>query len=54
VYHLILALRKTEEKDQIPDLLKRLTALRAAVQVEGAHKRRYKLEEMPSPPLVRR
>jgi tetratricopeptide (TPR) repeat protein len=54
VYHLILALRKTEEKDQIPDLLTRLTALRAAEQTEGAHKNRYKLEEVSSPLLVRR
>jgi tetratricopeptide (TPR) repeat protein len=54
VYHLILALRKTEEKDQIPDLLKRLTALRAAEQMEWEHKRRYKLEEMSSLPLGRK
>jgi tetratricopeptide (TPR) repeat protein len=53
VYHLILALRRTDEKDQIPDLLKRLAILRAAEQTEGAHKRRYKLEEMPSVPLGR-
>jgi tetratricopeptide (TPR) repeat protein len=54
VYHLILALRKTEEKDQIPGLLNRLTALRAAEQTEGSHKRRYKLEEMSSLPLARK
>lgn len=54
VYHLILAVRKTEEKNQIPELLKRLTALRTAEQIEGAHKWRYKLEEMPSLPVVRK
>jgi tetratricopeptide (TPR) repeat protein len=53
VYHLILALRKSKEKDQIPSLLKQLSALRAAEQTEGAQKRRYKLEEMPSVPLGR-
>jgi tetratricopeptide (TPR) repeat protein len=53
VYHLILALRRTDEKDQIPDLLRRLATLRAAEQTEGGHKRRYKLEEMPSVPLGR-
>lgn len=48
IYHLILALRKTNDKDQIPALLKQLADLRAAAKSEGAQKKRYKLEEMPA------
>ena len=47
IYHLILSLRKTDEKDQVPALLKQLTELRAAAQAEGAQKQKYKLEEIP-------
>jgi len=47
IYHLILSLRKTDEKDQVPALLKQLTELRAAAQAEGAQKQKYQLEEMP-------
>jgi tetratricopeptide (TPR) repeat protein len=53
IYHLILSLRKTNEKDQVPALLKQLTELRAAAQAEGAQKQKYKLEEIPaSSPMV--
>ena len=48
IYHLILSLRKTEEKDQVPAMLKQLTELRAAAQAEGLQKQRYKLEEIPA------
>jgi len=48
IYHLILALRKTDEKNQIPDLLKQLTDLRKTAQLEGSQTRRYKLEEIPT------
>jgi tetratricopeptide (TPR) repeat protein len=47
VYHLILALRKTDQKDEIPELLKQLTRLRSAEKSEAAKNTRYKLEEMP-------
>jgi tetratricopeptide (TPR) repeat protein len=53
IYHLILALRKTSEKDQVPALLKQLADLRAAAKTEGTQKNRYRLEEMPaSSPLA--
>ncbi|QNI32579.1 tetratricopeptide repeat protein [Alloacidobacterium dinghuense] len=48
IYHLILALRKTDEKDQVPALLKQLTDLRTAAQTEGTQKKRYQLEEIPA------
>lgn len=45
VYHLIVALRNTDQKDQIPALLKRLLALRAAPQEQGHKASRYRLYE---------
>jgi tetratricopeptide (TPR) repeat protein len=50
VYHLVLALRKTDQKDEIPDLLRQLTQLRSAAKSEAAQNPRYKLEEMPLSP----
>jgi tetratricopeptide (TPR) repeat protein len=47
VYHLILALRKTESKDEIPDLLKRLNQLRSAAP-QGSRSKRFRLEEVPA------
>jgi tetratricopeptide (TPR) repeat protein len=47
LYHLILALRKTDQKDQVPALLKQLIELRSTVQAEEAQKNRYQLEEVP-------
>jgi tetratricopeptide (TPR) repeat protein len=44
VYHLILALRKTDQKDQVPTLLKRLVELRGNSGVEQS-KNRYRLYE---------
>jgi len=45
VYHLIQALRKTGEKAQIPDLLKRLAELRAESTQDEREHNRYKLVE---------
>lgn len=45
VYHLIQALRKTDEKSQIPELLKRLAALRQQATHEEREQYRYKLVE---------
>ena len=46
VYHLILALRKTNAKDEIPDLLKRLNQLRSATP-QGSQSKRFRLQEVP-------
>jgi Flp pilus assembly protein TadD len=43
LYHLIQALRKTEKKDQIPELLKRLALLRQQATKEEREQYRYKL-----------
>jgi tetratricopeptide (TPR) repeat protein len=45
VYHLIQALRKTGQKAEIPDLLKRLAELRAASTKEEREHYRYRLVE---------
>ncbi|GAC1662402.1 MAG: hypothetical protein NVS9B4_16010 [Candidatus Acidiferrum sp.] len=45
LYRLIQALRKTEQKDEIPDLLKRLALLREQVTKEERERYRYKLIE---------
>jgi tetratricopeptide (TPR) repeat protein len=47
VYHLILALRKTNAKDEIPDLLKKLNQLRSATP-QGSQTKRFRLEEVPA------
>ncbi len=47
VYHLILALRKTGSKDEIPGLLKKLNQLRSAAP-QGSQTRRFRLEEVPA------
>ncbi len=49
VYHLIVALRKTDEKDQIPALLKRLVKLRANESSTQTTSRGYRLYESPGP-----
>jgi tetratricopeptide (TPR) repeat protein len=49
VYHLILALRETDEKDQIPSLIKRLGELRRQDQAAAGQKKRYQLSIEPSP-----
>jgi hypothetical protein len=45
VYHLIQALRKTDKRGQIPDLLKQLVALRQDATKEEHEQYRYKLVE---------
>lgn len=45
VYHLIQALRKTDKKDEIPALLKRLAQLREDATKEEREQYRYKLVE---------
>jgi len=48
VYHLIVALRKSDQKDQIPALLKRLIELRSKTDDDQKAKKRYRLYETPS------
>ena len=50
VYHLIQALRKTEDKTEIPDLLKRLAQLRQEATKQEEQHNRYKLIEGNSQP----
>ncbi len=45
IYHLIIALRKTGKKDEIPPLLKRLVELRAAGSQTGKIASQYRLSE---------
>jgi tetratricopeptide (TPR) repeat protein len=47
VYHLILALRKTGSKDEISDLLKKLSQLRVAAP-PGSQSKRFRLQEVPA------
>jgi tetratricopeptide (TPR) repeat protein len=49
VYHLIQALRKTDKKSEIPDLLKRLASLRQQATNEEREQYRYKLVEADAP-----
>jgi tetratricopeptide (TPR) repeat protein len=49
LYHLIQALRKTRQTDEIPDLLKRLADLRMEGTKEEAAHNRYKLVEEKAP-----
>ena len=45
LYHLILAMRKSDHEAEIPDLIKRLAALKRAMQEEESHKVEYRLME---------
>ncbi|HKV81210.1 MAG TPA: tetratricopeptide repeat protein [Candidatus Sulfotelmatobacter sp.] len=49
LYHLVLALRKTNDKAEIPELLKRLAKARQEATEEEAEQNRYKLITEPSP-----
>lgn len=49
LYHLIVGLRKSDQKAEIPDLLKRLAQLRQQATREEAERNRYKLVETPAP-----
>jgi tetratricopeptide (TPR) repeat protein len=49
VYHLILALRKTDQKDQIPVLLKRLVEIHANMKADQeTTRKRYRLSDTPA------
>ena len=50
LYHLIQALRRSRRQDEVPDLLKRLAALRTEGAKEEAEHNRYKLMEGSSSP----
>ena len=50
LYHLIQALRKTDNPKEIPDLLKRLAELRAESTKDEREHNRYKLVEAGAPP----
>jgi hypothetical protein len=43
LYHLVMALRKTNEQSEIPALLKRLASARQDATKEEADRNRYKL-----------
>ena len=49
VYHLIIALRKTGQKDQLSALVKQLVDIRAQLKVKQAADKRYRLYEEPVP-----
>jgi tetratricopeptide (TPR) repeat protein len=51
LYHLIQALRKSGRQDEVPDLLKRLAALRLQGTKDESEHNRYKLVEAKSPPM---
>jgi tetratricopeptide (TPR) repeat protein len=46
IFHLVLGLRKTGQKDRISSLLKQLAALRNPTQSEAAQNKRYQLQEI--------
>ena len=43
LYHLILALRKTNRKGEVAALVQQLARLRQSTQTEGQHRKRYKI-----------
>lgn len=49
LYHLILALRKTDRRSEIPALVKRLANLRQNTLTEQKQKKLYKLSDVPAP-----
>ncbi len=51
LYHLVLALRKTKDQSEIPELLKRLANARQQATREEGERNRYKLVVSPSAPL---
>ena len=50
LYHLVLALRKTDDKGEIPEVLKRLAKARQQATQEEAEHNRYKLVVQPASP----
>jgi tetratricopeptide (TPR) repeat protein len=56
IYHMIVALRKTDQKDQVPALLKRMIELRSNAENGPKGKKQYRLYETPAnaaPPSAR-
>ncbi len=51
LYHLIQGLRKSGQKDDLPDLLKRLAELRTETARQEGERNRYKLVEEKSPSM---
>lgn len=49
LYHLIVGLRKTNQRAELPELLKRLAQLRQQATRDEAERNRYKLVENPAP-----
>jgi hypothetical protein len=49
LYHLVLALRKTNDKREIPALLNRLAKARQDAAKDEADRNRYKLMVQPNP-----
>jgi tetratricopeptide (TPR) repeat protein len=47
IFHLVLGLRRSGDKDRIPSLLKQLDALRDATRSESMQSKRYQLQEIP-------
>jgi tetratricopeptide (TPR) repeat protein len=47
IFHLVLGLRKTGDKDRIASLLKQLAALRDATRSDSTQSKRYQLQEIP-------
>jgi tetratricopeptide (TPR) repeat protein len=47
VYHLILAMRRNGQKEEVASLLKQLASLRNEAQSETAQNKRYQLQEVP-------
>jgi tetratricopeptide (TPR) repeat protein len=47
IFHLVLGLRKTGQKDRISSLLKQLAAVRSVVQSDATQNKRYQLQEIP-------
>ena len=52
LYHLIMAMRKSNHNDEVPDLLKRLAQLKGASQEEESKRVSYRLIEEPAEPEV--
>lgn len=48
LYHLILALRKTDRRGEVPALIERLGALRESAQAQAQHRKRYQISVQPT------
>lgn len=52
IYHLILGLRKTNQKDQIPALLQRMAKLREDTENDQKVRKKYRLSEASTPATI--